>query len=141
MKNINYLPTKYRTVFYNDLLYFLKNGGFINDNLELSNSMSDFTNTFNVLHKTFDFIGNIQIIRVKKDEVVKGPEKTGISRKCLPLTLPHPRNSSGVWTEGTKVSHFAKNNWSVFDISFSNHVFNYSSSDLFILMIDHFDQK
>jgi len=62
--------------------------------------------------------------------------RSHILRGHLPLILPYPRGSSGIWINGTGVKLYSEESWNAHDMGTKHNVFNHSSGDVVVLIVD-----
>ena len=67
---------------------------------------------------------------------VYSKRRSKLQRGYIPLTLPHPKFSSGVWIKNEGVVHHIEGGWIVHPLNIQHSMFNYSSGDAVILIID-----
>lgn len=105
----------------------------------MDGSPGRFPLTVDILHGLFGdrFVSaHISSLSPGTDFKAHSDAKLKTMRVYVPLVLPHPLNSSGVWIEGKGVRHHFFGLWRMHALSTRHSMFNYTSAETYVLVID-----
>jgi hypothetical protein len=105
----------------------------------MGGSPGRFPLTVDILHGLFGdrFVSaHISSLSPGTDFKAHSDAKSKTMRAYVPLVLPHPLNSSGVWIEGKGVRHHFFGLWRMHALSTRHSMFNYTSAETYVLVID-----